>query len=470
MTKIAIEGLSFTYSGCKKEALKGIDLNLRDGAFCLLTGSNGSGKTTLLRCIKRELAPAGTITGSIKIDDEDILNSRRAKNVSIVQQDPDAQIVCDTVLAELAFSLENLGFPQDVMERRIAEASAFFGISELLDRRTHELSEGEKQMITLASACITAPEILLLDEPTSHLDERATRDICAALFEMNRDLGMTILVSTHSPRLFEKYATETIVLDEGQLQVTTACFEDGSSASSNSSHVEHIRRRSASGDDVTMQMKDVSFKFDSMNDRLFSGVDLKLSQGSALALLGPNGSGKSTFIKLAAGILAPQNGAITRPLSISQAYLPQDVRLLFSKETVEEELLEVAKFSGSSSQEVVEIATKANLASSFEKNPYDLSDGQRQLLGVIKVVLSKARIVLLDEPTTGLDERYVDLVARLINGMLDEGSTIIFSTHDIRFAANASTLCSMIYDGRLTKPTTSDEFFETSVFMRDEIR
>ena len=197
MALFEIENLSFTYPESKFPALTGINLKIEEGDFVVICGPTGCGKTTLLRLLKRENAPYGTIDGEILYENEKLENlstKRSASEISIVSQHSEAQIVTDKVKTELAFSLENLGFESGIIRRRVAEMASYFGIEDWIERKTDELSGGQKQLLNLASAMATNPKVLLLDEPTSQLDPIAASNFIGTVKKLNRELGLTVIV------------------------------------------------------------------------------------------------------------------------------------------------------------------------------------------------------------------------------------------------------------------------------------
>ena len=207
---IEVRGLSFAYPGVKAPVLEGLDWRVSQGAFALLVGGTGSGKSTLLSLLKPEIAPAGERTGELRVLGENVADMdvrASAERVGYVFQDPENQIVCETVWHEMAFGLENLGVSRDEMRRRVAETSYFFGLEDWLHRDTDTLSGGRKQLLSLAAVLALRPRVLLLDEPTSQLDPVAEKNFLHALFRVNRELGCTVVVATHQPRPMLEYAT-----------------------------------------------------------------------------------------------------------------------------------------------------------------------------------------------------------------------------------------------------------------------
>lgn len=221
MPAIEARSLSFAYPGADAAVLEGLDWSVPQGAFALLVGGTGSGKSTLLSLLKPEIAPAGERTGDARVLGENVADMdvrASAERVGYVFQDPENQIVCETVWHEMAFGLENLGMSRDEMRRRVAETSYFFGLEDWLHRDTDTLSGGRKQLLSLAAVLALRPRVLLLDEPTSQLDPVAEKNFLHALFRVNRELGCTVVVATHQPRPMLEYATCAYRIEGGRVR------------------------------------------------------------------------------------------------------------------------------------------------------------------------------------------------------------------------------------------------------------
>ena len=218
---IEVRSLSFAYPDADAAVLEGLDWSVPQGAFALLVGGTGSGKSTLLSLLKPEIAPAGERTGELRVLGEPVADMdvrASAERVGYVFQDPENQIVCETVWHEMAFGLENLGLARDEMRRRVAETSYFFGLEDWLHRDTDTLSGGRKQLLSLAAVLALRPRVLLLDEPTSQLDPVAEKNFLHALFRVNRELGCTVVVATHQPRPMLEYATCAYRIEGGRVR------------------------------------------------------------------------------------------------------------------------------------------------------------------------------------------------------------------------------------------------------------
>lgn len=221
MPAIEVRSLSFAYPDADAAVLEGLDWSVPQGAFALLVGGAGSGKSTLLSLLKPEIAPAGERTGELLVLGENVADMdvrASAERVGYVFQDPENQIVCETVWHEMAFGLENLGLARDEMRRRVAETSYFFGLEDWLHRDTDTLSGGRKQLLSLAAVLTLRPRVLLLDEPTSQLDPVAEKNFLHALFRVNRELGCTVVVATHQPRPMLEYATCAYRIEDGRVR------------------------------------------------------------------------------------------------------------------------------------------------------------------------------------------------------------------------------------------------------------
>ena len=217
---IEVRGLRFAYPGTEAPVLEGLDWRVSQGAFALLVGGTGSGKSTLLSLLKPEISPTGECSGELRVLGESVADMdirASAERVGYVFQDPENQIVCETVWHEMAFGLENLGMSRDEMRRRVAETSYFFGLEDWLHRDTDTLSGGRKQLLSLAAVLALRPRVLLLDEPTSQLDPVAEKSFLHALFRVNRELGCTVVVATHQPRPMLEYATCAYRIEDGRV-------------------------------------------------------------------------------------------------------------------------------------------------------------------------------------------------------------------------------------------------------------
>ncbi len=526
---IEVRGLSFTYPGAEAAVLEGLDWSVPQGAFALLVGGTGSGKSTLLSLLKPEIAPAGERTGELRVLGEPVADMdvrASAERVGYVFQDPENQIVCETVWHEMAFGLENLGLARDEMRRRVSETSYFFGLEDWLHRDTDTLSGGRKQLLSLAAVLTLRPRVLLLDEPTSQLDPVAEKNFLHALFRVNRELGCTVVVATHQPRPMLEYATCAYRIEDGRVREVAdmaslgrreslvsddmlgwgaiRCAKNGvfSRVGGNLGPVEPSRDVSsakndpeldkssgfvsqttvlnapeaslrADGSRILQKMHAGSattlagswFRYDRAGGWVLRGLDASFSAGAVHAVVGGNGCGKSTMLSVLAKTAKLQRGRMVRGAA-SAALLPQNPKALLVAETVRDELMEWASTCGYDENLARERAASLGLSGLDGRHPYDLSGGQRQLLALAKLLLIGPELLLLDEPTKGLDLESRCIIARALRDHAKAGGTVIMATHDLDFAEQVADDVAMMFDGEIACVEPPADFFADNVFYR----
>lgn len=459
---LAYDDVTFRYPGSHGDVLSGVSMAVPAGAFALLVGGTGSGKSTLLSLAKPQIAPAGDRAGQVRVFGRPVdgLDGAAACEVGYVFQDPDNQIVCDSVWHEMAFGLENLGTPQGEMRRRVAEASYFFGMGPWFHSDTDALSGGRKQLLALASTLVMQPRVLLLDEPTAQLDPIAARNFLHALFRVNRELGCTVVVATHEPELMVDYATCAFELVDGAVRAVENLGRFKCEAT--------LAERGALCDanaPAAVSARGAWFRYGRDDDWVLRGLDLEVRQGEVHALVGGNGCGKSTLLALIAGTRRAQRGEVRSAIS-AKAMLPQDPKALFAEERVDEELMEWEHIGGYGADEVQAMMGELGLADRADLHPYDLSGGQRQMLALGKLLLVHPRLLLLDEPTKGLDRTARERVAGMIEAARRDGVTVIVSTHDLAFVRRVADRVSLMFDGELACTEPVGEFFRNNLFYR----
>lgn len=459
---LAYDDVTFRYPGSRGDVLSGVSMAVPAGAFALLVGGTGSGKSTLLSLAKPQIAPAGDRAGQVRVFGRpvDDLDGAAACEVGYVFQDPDNQIVCDSVWHEMAFGLENLGTPQGEMRRRVAEASYFFGMGPWFHSDTDALSGGRKQLLALASTLVMQPRVLLLDEPTAQLDPIAARNFLHALFRVNRELGCTVVVATHEPELMADYATCAFELVDGAV----GAVEDLGRFKCEATLAERGALCDANAP-AAVSARGAWFRYGRDDDWVLRGLDLEVCQGEVHALVGGNGCGKSTLLALIAGTRRAQRGEVRSAIS-AKAMLPQDPKALFAEERVDEELMEWAHIGGYGADEVQAMMGELGVADRADLHPYDLSGGQRQMLALGKLLLVHPRLLLLDEPTKGLDRTARERVAGMIEAARRDGVTVIVSTHDLAFVRRVADRVSLMFDGELACTEPVGEFFRNNLFYR----
>lgn len=466
MPAIEVRNLSFAYPGADAAVLERLDWSVPQGAFALLVGGTGSGKSTLLSLLKPEIAPAGERTGDARVLGENVSDMdvrASAERVGYVFQDPENQIVCETVWHEMAFGLENLGVSRDEMRRRVAETSYFFGLEDWLHRDTDTLSGGRKQLLTLAAVLALRPRVLLLDEPTSQLDPVAEKNFLHVLFRVNRELGCTVVVATHQPRPMLEYATCAYRIEDGRVRDVVDRASLGSREGLLA--LDSCRPTQGAATSAAAAIREGWFRYDRAGGWVLRGLDVTFSAGAVHAVVGGNGCGKSTMLSVLAKTAKLQRGRMVRGTA-SAALLPQNPKALLVAETVRDELMEWASACGYDEAAAQEQTARLGLAGLETRHPYDLSGGQRQLLALAKLLLIGPELLLLDEPTKGLDLASRCIIARALREHAQDGGTVVIATHDLDFAEQVSDDVAMMFDGEIACMEPPADFFADNVFYR----
>ena len=471
---IDVAGLRFCYAGAAEPVLDGCDWRVPEGAFALLVGDTGSGKSTLLSLLKPEIRPAGERDGQVRVLGEPLDGmgpARSAAQIGYVFQNPENQIVCETVWHEMAFGLENLGMPQDEMRRRVAETSYFFGLEDWIRCDTDTLSGGRKQLLSLAAVLALRPRLLLLDEPTSQLDPIAEKSFLHALFRANRELGCTVVVATHQPRPMLDYATCAFALEGGRVREMAdmaalgrreALLDDGVSGLVPSRRCRILPKMHAA---QATALTEGWFRYGRAAGWVLRGMDAAFAAGTVHAVVGGNGCGKSTLLAVLAKTAKLQRGRMARTAK-SCALLPQDPKALLVTEHALDELMEWAGTCGYDESDARSCLGRLGLSGVEARHPYDLSGGQQQLLALGKLLLVDPELLLLDEPTKGLDLSSRRTVARVLRARAQAGGTVIMATHDLDFAEQVADDVSLMFDGELACTEPAGRFFADNMFFR----
>lgn len=518
MAHIHIENLTFTYPGAAAPALRDVSLEIARGEFLLLCGRSGSGKTTLLRHLKPSLTPYGTRGGEILFDGKPLSalsQKEQASGIGYVMQDPQAQIVTDKVWHELSFGLENLGCDPAVMRLRVAEMASFFGIQNWFHREVSELSGGQKQLLNLAAVMAMQPEMLILDEPTSQLDPIAAGDFLNTLKKINRELGTTILITEHRTEDIFAAADRVAVMEQGTLTALGTPGEVGETLYRNKSPLfsalpapvrvyygvnsggqspltvregrSWLSREFPRGAAVpalpeteppclsrkpALEIRELWLRYTRDGADVLRGLNLTVPEGSLFAILGGNGTGKSTAMKAVCGFRKAYRGSIRILGKRLQDYrngelfrgtlsmLPQDPASLFVKETVAEDLKEM----GAEQAAIDRIAGLCGITGLLTSHPADLSGGELQRAALAKVLLRKPRLLLLDEPTKGMDSVYKAEFAGILRNLCRENVTVVMVSHDVEFCAEYADLVGLFFDGQMITSGTARSLFSTNSF------
>ena len=507
MEIFAINHLNFAYPEQEKNAISDLSLSVQPGEFLVLCGPSGCGKSTLLRQLKTVLAPHGRRNGEILFDGKklDELSQReQAEKIGFVQQSPENQIVTDKVWHELAFGLESLGYDTPTIRRRVAEMASFFGIQTWFYKPVTELSGGQKQLLNLASVMVLQPKVLILDEPTSQLDPIAASDFLATLGKINRELGTTIFLTEH--RLEEAFgiASRVAVMDSGKLLCTGTPAEVGAELKSSGNAMflampAAMRIWAASDSKATcpisvcdgrnwlldyakthelqsvpeedknaldtetvVSARELWFKYDKDLPDVVKGLSLELHKGEFLALLGGNGTGKTTTLKLLASLKKAYRGELT--INGTVGMLPQNPQTLFVKSTVREDLLEILPKSERKTERLAQVVSPCKLTELLDRHPYDLSGGEQQRAALAKILLLNPDILLLDEPTKGLDAEFKQTFGQILRTLQASGVAILMVSHDIEFCAKYADRCALFFDGNIVTEAEPRTFFSGNSF------
>ena len=505
-----ISDFTFQYPETAAYALSGVTLSVEQGDFLVLCGPSGCGKSTLLRQLKTTLAPHGVKTGEIRFCGKPLSgvpNRTQASEIGFVQQAPEEQIVTDKVWHELAFGLESLGCETPVIRRRVAEMASFFGIQDWFYRDVAALSGGQKQLLNLAAVMVMQPKALILDEPTSQLDPIAASDFLSVLGKLNRELGTTIVLTEHRLEEALTLANKVAVMEQGSIVCTGTPAEVGKRLRAHGSAmflampsamriwasvesardcpitvregrdflqnytVEHALAAlppepTHTCGDVILQAQEVWFSYGRELPDVVKGMSLEAHKGEFLALLGGNGTGKTTSLKLLGGLLTPYRGEVTRNGRL--ALLPQNPQSLFVRKTVREDLFEI--FDGRKidkklqNERVRRAVALCKLETLLDRHPYDLSGGEQQRAALCKVLLLEPEILLLDEPTKGLDAEFKQQFAGILAALTAQGVAVLMVSHDVEFCARYAHRCALFFDGNIVTQAAPRIFFSGNSF------
>ena len=513
-----IRELTFSYPGAERPQLDHVSLNIERGSYTVVCGRSGSGKTTLLRHLKTVLTPYGERSGEVLLDGtplERVSQREQAEKVGYVMQNPDDQIVTDKVWHELAFGLESLGCSQTVMRSRVAEMACYFGIQDWFHREVAILSGGQKQLLNLASIMAMHPQVLILDEPTSQLDPIAASDFLNTVRKINLELGTTVIITEHRLEDIFPYADRAVVLEAGKViadgsprsigrqlweshapmfaamptpvRVFYGAGGEGDSPltvregrkwlSESFPQGAAVRELPAkeppkSGEKPALEAKELWFRYEKDSPDVLRGVSLRVYPGTLHAIVGGNGAGKSTALKAFAGLIKPYRGKVAvlgKPLDKYKpgqlykggiAMLPQDPRGLFSYTTLEQELEEMTP----DRERIAEAARLCQVEELLKSHPQDLSGGEQQRAALAKVLLTEPKVLLLDEPTKGIDSFFKERLAGILRELRDRGIAITLVSHDVEFCARYADFVSMFFDGQILTTDSPRQFFGGNSF------
>ena len=491
MAVLEVRDLEFTYSGAEMPTLRGISFDLAEGESLLLCGPVGCGKSTLISCLLPDGNSRGVIGGKVEFHGTSVGYVSQSSRVSVT----------DRVFSELAFPLENLGLPSGAVLRRVSELAAALGIERLLERKINTLSGGEQRLVALGAALITRPELLLLDEPASQLDPITAAGFYDSLLRIARDNGISMIICEHRTEEVISACDRVMVMRGGSifcLEPPCALHDALKDSELRGFLPISARLAAASGEveklplsvsegraflreklktphpcvknreidapslgEEALSMRDIYYAHAKGEPDVLRGLDLSVRAGEGVCILGGNGSGKSTALMLAAGLRRPFAGKCRvfgknikdyRASSLWDgcvALVPQNVRALFVHDTVEEEL------EGNDPKELLGI----DLSPIYRLHPYDISGGEARLLGIALALAAKPRILLLDEPTDGVDPQNRARLGEVLRHLKASGVAILAVTHDPELAPLFADRCALLSAGRIVAESPTHEFF-----------
>ncbi|MEE0005757.1 MAG: ABC transporter ATP-binding protein [Ruminococcus sp.] len=519
MEILSIKDLTFSYPNKENFALQNVNLSINSGDFVVVCGQSGSGKTTLLRMLKKEIAPHGEKQGAVYYKGEDVekLDDKiSAQKIGFVFQKPDQQIVTDKVWHELAFGLESLGYDSDYIRLRVGEMANYFGITSLFRKKTTELSGGQKQLMNLASVMAMSPDVIILDEPTSQLDPITANDFITTLKKINDELGLTVIIIEHRLQEVFPIADKVAVMEDGKVicydtprnvceklsnhpmsqgfpsavriwqksggkgNCPLTVKEGRNFINLNFSERKLSLRNTIPNTEDIITLKDVFFRYEKGGNDILSGTNLSIKKGEHFCILGGNGSGKTTTLKILAGLLKPYRGKViidnnkmTKKTTadfnrLGVAMLPQNPESVFLKSRVIDDYTELCKIKeiekSAYEDKINSVAEKLGINDLLENHPYDLSGGEIQKCALGKVLISEPKILLLDEPTKGVDAYSKLSLSKILQEIKSEGVTIITVTHDVEFASIVADRCGLFFDGEVLSSLVPQEFFSKNNF------
>ena len=528
---IKIRDLTFYYGDASRPALQDVNLDIEDGEFVLVTGPSGCGKTSLCRCLNG-LIPhfyGGEIAGGLEVQGLDVMRHTTrelATRVGMVFQDPENQLVSMDVQREVAFGLENLAFPRDVMAKRVEESLDTLGISGLRHRQVHELSGGEKQKVVISSVLALHPDVLVLDEPTSELDPKGAEEVLSIVRRLNDELGITVILVEHRLDRVVHLVDRMIVMDEGKIIADgnpRAVLSNGDITSIGAGVppivriVQRLRDNGFNIDDIPLTVKEgramlkdifmgarggtLSHTESADNGRpvieidklwhaypegitALKDVSLRICEGEFVAVMGRNASGKTTLVKHINGLLKPTKGKVivngidTRRATIAQ--LSRKVGFIFQNpndhifaDTVEEEIAFILKNLGFDSGEIAaridEMLEMFALKEFRKQYPRSLSGGERQRVAMASVLVARPRVLILDEPTRGMDYRLKSELMRFLNGYREKGNTVVLVTHDVETVAEHADRVVLLSEGGVVVDGNKRDVLSRALFFSPQI-
>ena len=507
MELFSVKDLNFSYTNNRNNfALKDVSFKINSGEFITLCGKSGCGKTSLLRQLKTTLSPSGFRSGSIKYCGNELEKTDswvQASEIGFVMQKAESQIVTDKVWHEMAFGLESLGYDTDEIKLRVSEMASFFGLQSWFYKDTNTLSGGQKQLLSLASVMVLEPKILILDEPTAQLDPISAGDFMQMLLKINCEFGTAILVSAHNLEEVVPISDRIIVMENGRIiadneprsvilnlrNTQNEMFSAMPSPAQIYASVDRgcncpltvregrdwistyvqgkeikpvpVKKIGYKESETVLKAKNIWFRYEKRDNDILKNISLSLHSGEWQSLVGSTGVGKTTFLSILSGTKSPYRGNVDT-MGNRVCLLPQDPTTIFEKDTVMADLVQdISQKDESYLQNIINLCDLSEL---LYMHPYDLSGGEQQRAALAKVLLKRPRILLLDEPTKGLDALFKKKLAGILLNLKIRGISIIMVSHDIEFCAQYSDNCAFLFDGEIISKDEPRAFFSGNNF------
>lgn len=498
MEILSIENLSFTYNPSENQqtVLNDISLKVCEGDLILLCGPSGGGKTSLLKIIKSSLMPDGKLEGHVSTHIPD-------EKIGYVFQQPDSQLVMEKVFDELIFGCENIGLNTAEINQRLSEITAFLGIEDLTDMECASLSGGQKQLINLASVMMMEPDILIFDEPLSQLDPIASTFFINMVKRIHDELGLTIIICEHELADILPYASKVWFMDMGAVKefysadsfvsyivkdenkylcllppLIKAAVSFDSSIDTYPYSVADFKKLNIPDDFLDSYIdnsrlnrpsfnkpicgKNIYFRYNKNDRDILKGLNINIPNNSFYAIIGGNGSGKSTFLSLMTGFRNPYKGGFKGELKdnfsrmFSISYLPQNPLCMFTEDIIFNDYLKIINKFNLSQNDRREFARLFStnplflpLNNLMSHNASEISGGELQAAGILFLHLLKRPILLLDEPTKGMDSVCKKHLGAYLKELRENGTTIIMASHDLEFVSENATHCGVMHDGKI---------------------
>lgn len=488
MNMVLVKDFYFTYPD-GKEILKNVNFELNKGEMLLISGENGCGKTTLLRSLKKEIAPKGKKSGEISINGE----------CAYLFQESDKNIIFRSPYEDLIFYACNLGMDAEKIEQKATEVIDIFSLSHLMERSTDTFSGGEKQILALASLLVTEPDLIILDEPLSQLDEESKQLFLEKLFYAKEKLGTTIIIAEHNTHKLLEKCDKFMYFENGEaFMVENGNIKQGFNAPNlpeyiklqnklslpyesfkTSEAVENIKSVKSSlllsprkerevSEEKILEVSSLEFSYD---DELLKDLSFSVKKGEIAFLTGKNGAGKSTLFKLICAFLKPKQGEISFAEKTSVGYLAQNPIYSFLKDTLEDDYKYILKRNGIGEEKISETAERFSdyktLRALFGANPLDLSGGERAKAAMFKMLLLEKNLILLDEPEKHLDKNSTEALSGVLKSLADTGISFLIISHTPDFIYRTADSVKFLKDGKIEEYETEDYFTkigETSLY------